>query len=379
MKEKSKFDVSVIIPIYNNEHELASTLNALNRQTMKKSRYEVIIVDDGSSQDMRLFINKKAPADMNIQYYFQEDKGFRPGTARNMGIRNAMGEICLFLDSGVMPVRSCLQTHYNAHKEGPEVVFGYVYGMGETLDLKLLKEIISLNTIEESILILKEKGMMDRRDPLYDEFGDDISKWPVPWVALWTLHFSVKTAFLRDNNIYFDEYFTTYGCEDNDFAINLNNNKARFIFSREAESIHYPPEKTQLERLVSDITFRKNFCRNIDYVAQKYPHDKGVQLWHEMGMYKANKFYHTIDTDLSIREIPERNYQAEIIVKIRDGAGNIVAEEAKDNFIPYFEEFEKFGFRTAYGNLEAVINESGKEVFDNAISKYMKYILDNRK
>lgn len=82
--------VSVIIPVYNEEKSLESCLSSLINQNYKQ--IEIIVVDDGSA-DKSLEIAKK----FNIETFKQDHMG--PGCARNLGARNAKGEILVFVDA----------------------------------------------------------------------------------------------------------------------------------------------------------------------------------------------------------------------------------------------------------------------------------------
>lgn len=83
--------VSVIIPAYNEESDIADCLKSLKEQSYKN--FEIIVVDDGST-DNTLEIIKKFK---NITVLKQNHKG--PGLARNLGARNAEGEILVFIDA----------------------------------------------------------------------------------------------------------------------------------------------------------------------------------------------------------------------------------------------------------------------------------------
>jgi glycosyltransferase involved in cell wall biosynthesis len=283
-----KYDISVIIPVYNNIKEIELTLNSLAAQTFPLDRVEVLIADDGSREDIKGCLDRHPR--LNIKYFYQEDRGFRPGAARNMGIRNADGGLCLFIDAGVLLEKHCLHYHYELHKNngGNTVVIGYVYGMDKDSDLNEMREIVDSNSVEDAVEIMHGKGMIDGRESLYKEHGGDLSRWPAPWVALWSLHFSAGTEFLRANNISFDDYFVTWGGEDNDFGIQLCHKNAKYILDRRVNSIHYPPKVRSYDRF-KDPEFKSNFKKNQQYIVDKYPLDESVKLWHEAGMFKVNR------------------------------------------------------------------------------------------
>jgi len=84
--------VSVIIPAYNEESTIESCLKSLLNQTIEKDTYELIVVDDGST-DSTPEIIKRYP----VKLFRQENSG--PATARNLGAKNSSGEIILFTDA----------------------------------------------------------------------------------------------------------------------------------------------------------------------------------------------------------------------------------------------------------------------------------------
>ncbi len=93
---KQDYLISVIIPIYNAEKYLEECLESVYRQTMEESQYEIVAVDDGSTDGSRE-ICKKYENKENFQYIYQENAGV--SRARNHGIQQAKGKYLLFLDS----------------------------------------------------------------------------------------------------------------------------------------------------------------------------------------------------------------------------------------------------------------------------------------
>lgn len=101
MPEKQPF-VSVIVPAYNSAGTIRITLAALNNQIYPKKLYEIIVVDDGS-RDETADVSKEIGA----RVLAQRNQG--AGVARNLGAKEATGEIILFTDSDCEPERDWIE------------------------------------------------------------------------------------------------------------------------------------------------------------------------------------------------------------------------------------------------------------------------------
>jgi glycosyltransferase involved in cell wall biosynthesis len=106
--------VTVVIPTYNYAHFLIETLESALVQTY--SNFEVIVVDDGSTDDTR---QRLEPYLDRIRYIYQENQGL--SAARNTGIRAARGELIALLDSDDLwhPEKTEIQVRFL--QEHPEV------------------------------------------------------------------------------------------------------------------------------------------------------------------------------------------------------------------------------------------------------------------
>lgn len=85
---------SFIVPVYNTEKYLKRCLDSIKSQTLDD--YEVIVVDDGSTDNSRQIINEYL-SDKRFKYIYQENSGL--SEARNTGIEHSTGCYLLFLDS----------------------------------------------------------------------------------------------------------------------------------------------------------------------------------------------------------------------------------------------------------------------------------------
>lgn len=121
MNEKSGQEVSVIIPTYNREASIASSIQSVLDQTWQN--YEIIVVDDGSTDNTWRIVDQFT--DERIRYiYLDQNSG--PSRARNEGIRQAKHKFIAFLDSDDEWLPQKLEKQMQVMLNAPETV-GLVY------------------------------------------------------------------------------------------------------------------------------------------------------------------------------------------------------------------------------------------------------------
>ena len=101
--------VSVIIPHRNDSERLILCLNALNKQTYPSDLYEIIVVDNVSTDEQLKSLKKLM---INNFILLEENK---PGSynARNLGLKNTKGNIIAFTDSDCIPNYDWIKTGVN--------------------------------------------------------------------------------------------------------------------------------------------------------------------------------------------------------------------------------------------------------------------------
>ena len=90
-----KNKISIIVPVYNAQQYLRRCLDSINKQTYQN--YEVILVDDGSTDNSIKICNEYAKQDNRYVVISKENSGV--SDTRNIGIDNATGEYITFVDS----------------------------------------------------------------------------------------------------------------------------------------------------------------------------------------------------------------------------------------------------------------------------------------
>jgi glycosyltransferase involved in cell wall biosynthesis len=107
---------SLIIPVYNRPDEVNELLESISLIEYD-SNYEIVIVEDGSTQLCKEVVNK-FNSKLNISYYFKENSG--PGDSRNYGMKKAKGDYFLIFDS------DCIIPKHYLHEVSKELNSDYV-------------------------------------------------------------------------------------------------------------------------------------------------------------------------------------------------------------------------------------------------------------
>jgi len=225
--------VSVVIPTYNRKNTLKLVLDSLFRQNYPKNKYEIVVVDDGSSDGTKETIDKlKKKAPVDLRYIKQERKGFRPGQAANLGAKNAKGKLLLFVWDDIVVIRDFIINHINAQKKA-DVVSGYRAGY-KSDRLYKLEEIKKINS--GKVPIIKEF-----RDDLFNDASLNCSLTnPKLWGVFVNGNFSIKEEIFKKNR--FDESFVGYGEEDIEFAYRLYKQGYKIVLDKNCLGFHFHHE-----------------------------------------------------------------------------------------------------------------------------------------
>lgn len=101
---------SIIVPTYNRKPILEKCLQALEQQTLSQ-RYEVVIVDDGSTDGTVEWLSQTPPQFPHARLLQQNHQG--AAAARNLGVTQAQGQIIVFIDSDLVVTPTFLEAHWN--------------------------------------------------------------------------------------------------------------------------------------------------------------------------------------------------------------------------------------------------------------------------
>lgn len=169
--------VSVIVPVYNVENYIYDMLTSVQEQTFKD--FEVIMVDDGSTDDSPQIAGEFAAKDGRFKYFRQENAGV--SAARNFGIREASGDYMVFYDpDDLIPGRALEKMYKTAARAEADIIVG----------------VMEEKNMGESVIYMNSQKLAKKRDisPLDENF---IGAWSV-------CNKMFSSAFIRKNGLRFE-------------------------------------------------------------------------------------------------------------------------------------------------------------------------------
>lgn len=107
--------ISVIVPVYNEEKLISACISSLEKQDFNKKNYEVIVVDNGSTDDTLQKVKK-----FNVKLFYEPKKGI--SYALNKGILEARGKIIAVTNADTVVFPDWISNIYNAFKNNPKAV-----------------------------------------------------------------------------------------------------------------------------------------------------------------------------------------------------------------------------------------------------------------
>ena len=217
--------ISVVIPTYNRLPILQKSVNALEQQRLtdnKISGYEIVIVDDGSTDQTLVWLAKNKTNLPHVKVWQQDHQG--AAVARNTGVEKAIGDTIIFIDSDLVVTDSFLQAHANALSRGEQELKSdrlFTYGA-----------VINTNNFE---------------DPTSEPYK--ITDFSAAYFA--TGNVAIARKWLIEAGL-FDTGFKLYGWEDLELGVRLKKNNLKLIKCPEAVGYHWHPafDLEQIPRMI---------------------------------------------------------------------------------------------------------------------------------
>lgn len=206
--------ISIVIPTYNRLPILKKCLLALENQTItnnKVSQYEIVIVDDGSTDQTLAWLAENQPQLPHVKIYQQNHQG--AAAARNLGVKNAQGDTMIFIDSDLVVTENFIQAHADALVDGEQKLKCdrlFTYGA-----------VINTNNFEE---------------PTSEPYK--ITDFSAAYFA--TGNVAIARKWLEEAGL-FDTGFQLYGWEDLELGVRLKKLDLKLIKCPAAVGYHWHP------------------------------------------------------------------------------------------------------------------------------------------
>ncbi|MDQ2087561.1 glycosyltransferase family 2 protein [Herbivorax sp. ANBcel31] len=288
---------SVIIPAYNSRERLYLNLLALNNQEYEQKDVEVIVVDNGSTDDTFEMLS-----DFNLKYPFTKvrvDINQGIAFARNEGIKRAKGDILIFHDSDMIASKDFITKHISSHVEKSLVVCGvpwkrmysFYYDKFSDSQVEKFNEIANLagnkwdvNKLSDGCQLVDEnivtsfkldKYIFDldsifikKLKEILKRYGSGLKNYYFPWRFFITNNASVERRKVLEVGM-FDSKIKKYGYEDYDLGIRLYKAGCKFKFAEDILNIHqeHPPNHTDID-----------INENINYMCKKYNNISSIDV-----------------------------------------------------------------------------------------------------
>lgn len=238
---------SVIISTYNRHEALLVTLEALGRQRLSPDLYEVVVVDDGSTDETwSLLTATRLPCVLRI---FRHPANLGVSAGRNLAIQNSRGRYLILLSDDVIVPEDFVTIHVETLERFPG---SWVVGGFEQLP-SLRRSAFGryLDDLEKGFTEARKVALIEK------------NIWELNWPTARNL--SVPREDLEKTGL-FDERFRVT-CEDQDLAQRARQSGIRFLYNEDIACVH----NDQAGDLARYCRFQRRGARDTVLLCAKYP------------------------------------------------------------------------------------------------------------
>ncbi len=212
---------SVVIPSFNRRQTLERVLDGYQRQTPEAPPFEVVVVDDGSTDGTAELLASRHPGRYRLRFATQDNGG--PALARNRGLELAAGDLVLFTGDDVEPTPGLLAEHQRAHEahgEPEAIVLGLTRWSPNAVPTATMRHVDGVGAQQFSYHFLKDGAEYDFRH-------------------FYTSNVSLRRALLDREPSHFATDFPAAAFEDAELAYRLSLHGGRIFYHPSAEAYHH--------------------------------------------------------------------------------------------------------------------------------------------
>jgi len=246
-------DATLIMPTYNKLPRLRLTISSLENQTYDKDRYEVIVVDDGSTDGTCQFLSE-LKSNVNFRIVRQDNNG--RSSARNTGLSLARGRLIIFTDDDLILSPSFIQQHVS-NNNCSLVLHGKIINIPylkffEDPSKGIFYSYLNKDTSSESKLTEKCISMEDIASSFQEKIASNTKisscEWAIrhiltqgiesfSWMGFTGGNVSVSRKWLEIIGGFDTNFGLKWGCED--FELGYRLYKAGFPFGYGESAVNY--------------------------------------------------------------------------------------------------------------------------------------------
>lgn len=278
--------ISVVVPVYNAELYLSKCLESILNQTFED--FELICVDDGSSDDSVAILTSYADIDNRVKIMRQPNQGV--STSRNNAIDISIGKYIFFVDSDDYIASQTLEFLYRVMEENDVDIactnFCYHVDM-----LEGFKEILDYDKVN--------KMFFD--DPLYKYFTERKMIYGMIWNKIYKADMVKSIKFIPDR-LFEDEIFTAMVMEKCKNMVQVDFNSYCYFYNENSIS-----RKKFNKRVLAD------FIKNAEFLCEYFADNKHI------GIIKERKVKALLSTCYKrIKEL-DKNEHADLFKELKYG------------------------------------------------------------
>ncbi|WHX50201.1 glycosyltransferase [Paenibacillus woosongensis] len=258
---------SIIIPTYNQCLELRACLNSFIHQNVGDNiSFEVIVIDDGSTDDTSLMLEK-----INVPYELKSKRNLRSKNSsrsqtRNIGVDLSDGDVLIFIDGDHVVQPNFIQSHHRYHQVEQNIV---LCGLRCFVDPSVLEfKNFDVESLNDKIID------WDARIEIIKKYSGAFGKMATAWHLCFSCNLSVRREhFVKLGG--FDPNFTGWGLEDCELGYRFKKYGLKIAADLTPESMIYHIGVPK--RVYTDEIFN-GWMTNYNYFKGKYSDDLSVAL-----------------------------------------------------------------------------------------------------
>lgn len=296
-----KMKFSVLIPVYNTEKYLEKCLQSVLNQTYQN--FEIVIVDDGSTDNSSMICDKYRDIYSDkIIVIHKANQGLI--SARRVGIDNANGDYCIFVDSDDY-IKENLLCELSRVLNKDETIDLLIYSFNYVQDNKIVKQ---FHRIEQDGAVWNDSNRKEIIEKLL--YSNDVT--PI-WIK------AVKTTFLKSDSTNYSQFYKKNMAEDYLQSLFLISNAKKIVFFY-LPLYCYNYNDLSISRNFSAASIAKQNKLHVYYVLMEYLKDWKLDdsetksrinaRWFDDTMYQFFKCYENAKRKNDKRELLSFNWDS---------------------------------------------------------------------